>query len=222
MHRPRLGPAVLLVVASAVALAGCKARRHVESPPAPARATARIDALVREHPAYPWLRHLAAPASPYETAPATPRSNEKAEALPELRDSKAKVQRGPRLRVAVGDRSVAGITDEARALKEEHERFRDAQMPSRTEVEATPEPGGPARGSDGDDALLRRRQLASTLRRETVDACRHIAVEHGIDLTLPPDVPADAEDMTERFRGWLRAHWQEAEPAAHGGQGVTR
>jgi hypothetical protein len=40
------------------------------------------------------------------------------------------------------------------------------------------------------DTKLSRWRLAEISRREMVDACRHIAVQHGTELRLSPNAPA--------------------------------
>lgn len=221
---------VLLALPVAVGLViGCAKRPEPELPATPVVATVRLESLVREHPAYPELarlRQLSAATSPLVTrrdsTAAARKSREKAETSPLQTDSNRKTPGSAPPALSEGERTAAEIAEDARAMKQEHERFREAQAPSaaRGGPPVPHERLSPSRGAT--DVRLPRGQLASILRRETVDACRLIGVEHGIELRLPPDVPEEATDMTGSFRTWLRAYWKTAEPGAEAREGVTR
>jgi hypothetical protein len=208
----------LLVVPAIVIVAGCRRQAQPEPPAAPVLATVRIESLLREHPAYPTLRHVAA-AAPSE-APTAPvqESDEKPEASSGRRDSKMKASDTAPVLPSPHEREIGNIEGDAQALEQEHERLRAAATVSVEDAAPVAGPERPPPPGVASDASAPRRQLASVLRRETVAACRYIASSRGIRLELPPGAPEDAADMTESFRAWLRAHWQEARQP----EGVSR
>ncbi len=199
-----------LVVPVVIVAAGCRRQAQPEPAAVPVLATVRIESLLREHPAYPALRHAAAAGPSEAPAASAQESPEKPEASSGRRDSKMKASdTGPPL-PSPHEREVGNIEGDAHALKQEHERLRAAATVS---VEDAARAAGPARLPPPgvvSVASASRRQLAAVLRRETVAACRYIASSRGIRLELPPDAPEDAADMTESFRMWLRTHWREA------------
>lgn len=222
-------PLALLLLASAASLlTGCGKRPQPEPPATPVLATVRIESLVREHPAFPELQRLRRLSAAASAAVARPDSaavgqqlRQKAETSPPHTDSKTRTPGDVPPPLSEGERTVAGIPEDARAMKQEHERFREAQMPSKAPGDFSPLPEGLSSRQAASDVRLHQRQLASILRRETVDACRHIGVQHGIELKLPPHVPEEAVDMTGSFRRWLREYWQKAEPGPQAREGGT-
>jgi Skp family chaperone for outer membrane proteins len=54
----------------------------------------------------------------------------------------------------------------------------------------------------------KRTQLYQIILSETATACREIALEKGLDVSVGSESPPGAADVTDQFRPWLREHWR--------------
>ncbi|MFQ6096362.1 MAG: hypothetical protein ACE5O2_01460 [Armatimonadota bacterium] len=115
----------------------------------------------------------------------------------DVRESAAAAEAAARaMATEARDTSPSGLTDE-KALADERRR----------EVEAA---AAEARKQAADALRNKRQELYQIILSETATACRKIALERGLDVSVGAEPREGAPDMTEDFRPWLREHWAAA------------